>query len=280
MGIYRSSPRIYENGKDPRNVAEGLTDLGVVYFELGNCDFALGHFERAFRLAEKIGYEAVMANVLNNLSVISAVQGYLDRAVLHGQDCLARYGKLQDRFGLAQAYNNLGMVYLEKRASQNALDCFEKGLHVSHRLESCALVATIYVNKADYNLRRSDFRAASHFCELASGLYRQLGDYRGIAETEKIFGLIAFSSGDPQRARALLEHALELTKRHGTYYALAEVYRELGSFYRKKGYRRKAYAALSTAFSSFEQLGSKKKAGQIKSELYQLHKSRRFKKDA
>lgn len=273
MGMYRSSPRAFENFKDPRHIADGLADMGVVCFELGNCTLALVHFERAFYLAEEIEYETVMANVLNNLSVVSAVQGYLDKALLHGQDCLARYGKLQDLYGLAQAYNNLGVVYLEKRDAQNALDCFEKGLHVSQRMENETLVATIYVNKADFNVRRSDVPAASHFCELASELYQHLEDYRGLAETEKISGLIAFSESNHRKARTHLEHALELTKKYGTYYALVEVYRELGLFYREKGYGRKALTALRHALNGYEYLGSKKKAAQIKSALNSLNGS-------
>lgn len=273
MGIYRHCPRAYEDLKDPRSIADVLADMGVVYFETGDCNLALGHFERAFNLAEKIEYEAVMANVLNSLSILSAVQGFHDRALLHCQDCLARYGRLGDKHGMAQAYNNLGTIYSEKRDWERALDCFEKGLIISERIENLSLIATLYINKADFNVKRSDYMAASHFCKLASEYYHRIEDYRGLAEAEKILGLIDMAGGQLRTAQGHMESALELMTNHGTFFSTAEVYRDLGSVYRKRGFRRKALTALEDSLLRFERLGSRHKAAVVKRELTLLRKS-------
>lgn len=272
MGLFRSSPRVYESLKDPRSIADVLADMGVVYFETGDCDLALGHFEKAFNLAEKIEYEMVMANVLNNLGIISAVQDCPDTALLHAQDCLARYWRMGDDYGAGQAYNNLGLIYMEKRKWQTAWDYFEKGLALSHRIENFGLTATLYVNKSDFNLRQSDIVAASHFCEMASRLYYRIEDHRGIAETERIWGLIAASNGSVQKAQKHFETALDLTKKYGTFFGLAEVYREVGGVYRKRGFHRKAHCALRDSLERYERLGAKKRSSKVRRELALLGK--------
>lgn len=259
--------------KDPKSIADVLADMGVVYYETGDCNLALGHFERAFNLAERIEYEALMANVLNSLSIISAVQGYHDRALLYGHDCLARYGRMGDSYGIAQAYNNLGTVFMEKRDWESALDYFEKGLIISQNIENLSLMATLYINKADFNMRHADYRAASYFCQLASGFYQRTDEYRGMAEAERIVGLIDVEKGKFRSGQERLENALDMITKHGTFFSAAEVYRELGSVYRKRGFRRKAYSALHDSLIRFERLGAKHRAAIVKRELTLLRRS-------
>ncbi len=64
-------------------------------------------------IAEKIGDEQDLANILTNIGSNYLAQKKLDSALSYYNKGLAIYQKFNDQFGLCNAYNNLGEAYLQ-----------------------------------------------------------------------------------------------------------------------------------------------------------------------
>jgi Flp pilus assembly protein TadD len=99
--------------KEPENVS-AMSNLGVVYYNLGRLDEAIEQYQKAIEIAPED------ADIHSNLAAAYVQQNQLDKGLEEYQAAV----DLNPR--LAEAFFGLGVVYLQTGDADGAIQAFEK----------------------------------------------------------------------------------------------------------------------------------------------------------
>jgi serine phosphatase RsbU (regulator of sigma subunit) len=83
---------------------------------------------------EKYSLLKSKASALNNIGIISADKGDLDKAIVYYLESLKTHQENQYKIGISEAYNNLGIVYDNLGDTPNALTYFHNALKIQEQL--------------------------------------------------------------------------------------------------------------------------------------------------
>jgi predicted ATPase/DNA-binding CsgD family transcriptional regulator len=177
-------------------------------------------------LATGAGAPAVRAKALVAVSSLQNLQGDFAAAAAHGEEARILFERLGDRLGIAESLRRLAVFDLEQ----------------------CLKVAP----PDPVALARA---LAPWVDEVA--LRRELGDRHGAAWALHNLAIVAFNTGDLERAEALLVEALPTFEAFGDQYALAFVISNLGRVAAQQDNATKAAAFFRRALSLFHDSGDR-----------------------
>ena len=101
-------------------------------------------FRQALNLWEQLENERGMANAYNNMGIIYDYRGQFDKSVEQYSQALELKRTIHDTIGLADAYNNLSVVYHYRGLYQQALEKYQQA-------EDLDGLAYIYDNVGDWS---------------------------------------------------------------------------------------------------------------------------------
>lgn len=163
---YKKSLAIAQSMPDDRLIPGILNNIGLVYFNLGNYEEALGNFYEAIKGAEETGNLNVEGAALNNIAMIYFEQGKLEEAKSKYQEMLVIYQKIGNQGRMILAYNNMGDVELKQNKPLEALEHLKIG-HTS----ALALQSPEFIEMTARTL--ADIYVALDSNDKAENLYRQ-----------------------------------------------------------------------------------------------------------
>jgi tetratricopeptide (TPR) repeat protein len=188
--------------------ATGLTNLGVVCWQLGRHPEAIGHLSRALALFREFGDTRGEARTLGNLGVVHSAAGHGEMSATYQQQALELFGKLGDRLGEANTLTNLGSVYVRLGRPAPAVEHNTQALAIFRELRHNGGEATALNNLGDAHTmlgRHAD--AVGHY-EQALVIFRDLGERYG--ETCVLNGLGHALAGQDKQAEAIARHRAAL----------------------------------------------------------------------
>ncbi len=163
---YQKALEIFEELNYKRGISSCLNNIGLIYSNLEkeglygenmkNYKKALAFHERALKARREIGDELEIASSLNNIGIINTkiqenllekkfgkkwndsltskeldTLSYFINAEKSYQTALALYKNNNNITGVAQALNNIGIIYKNKKKYDKALDYFNESLAIS-----------------------------------------------------------------------------------------------------------------------------------------------------
>ncbi len=135
------------------------------------------------KLAEELGYKAGMANAYNNLGLVNRMQGNYDYAI----DCFKNsnriFEELNDQKSIAMNLNNLGTVYFNMGYYTTATDYFLKALKIKEKLGDRKSLASSYLNMGALFYQKGDLDQATLQFQKSFGIYKDLNDHAGMANS-------------------------------------------------------------------------------------------------
>lgn len=151
----------------PNSREEGrlLSNLGVIYMDLGAYDEAIEHLQAALvRLKDN---KASAASVYNNLALVYHEKQLIAKALECLENSLRLYREAygEEHLRVAIAYNNIGINYDYQGEYDKALEYYHKGLALKIKLvgENSVSVAYSYVNLAFvYNITHAPQKALTY----------------------------------------------------------------------------------------------------------------------
>ena len=145
------------------------------------------------------------------------------------------YESIDDSLRFAQTYQNLGMGYAGKREWETAIECYQNSIDISKETGDLRLEAISCLNSAEAFLALEDLVNAKEFCNKAMSIFRILDDHFGMAESNKIYGIISKDEGDWTQAEQCFNKSAQFFLKSNRIQSLAEVYREMGTMYKERG---------------------------------------------
>jgi diguanylate cyclase (GGDEF)-like protein len=187
---------ILKNSPNHRLEISVLTDIGWAYLTLSDYENAIAYSEQARKLAEKENDREGLSQAINNLGVIAQRRDQPIAAVNYFEQSLDIQKQLNLKEDIANSLNNLGFVY------SMALTDYDRGI--------------------EYHLQ-------------ALKLREELKDQAGIALSLNNLGIVYSRLADSDKALDYLNRALELRKKLGLKARTAATLNNIGDVYMKLG---------------------------------------------
>ncbi len=218
----------YESELSFFNSALASYGIGSVHFELGNYKLSKRHFERALDDVKKTKNKSFEADILNNLGAVASVAGESLKAVSRYSESIPIYESLNDDYGLAQVYNNLGLTYADGKKWKDANNCYRKSLMMCDKIGIIPLKSIVFLNRAFALAQLDDLVTAEEYNLKALRLVERMNDQLGMAEYHKNLGVINRKQSNWDEAKQNLKKAMDIYKAFDHKLGYAETAYELG----------------------------------------------------
>ena len=254
LDCFTASAAVAEVNGDVRNLAHAHVSVGTIYWQWGQLDMADEYYDLADHLAHDIGDTRIIAMVNINKGVVANVRGDLHAALQHYQASIAEYRKLGDEATLAPVLNNLAMLQTDLQQWQDAETTFNEAAAISETTGDFRTRIMVEANRTELFLLMGELMRAREACDAAFELASRYEHQLGLGEIYKWYGVIYREMGKFSLAETHLRTASEIAERYTHPLLAGEVQRELAEVYRVQDRNRDALLALNYAHRVFNDL--------------------------
>lgn len=191
-----------------RDLIEIEHKLGNVHARCGEWSAAEVHFEAALDLARAAGQRVVTGRILADASLSSHAQARPERALELARDALAEAEATNDRHGIAQAYNILGILARSRNNPAEAIDQLERSLTIAEALPGPTSRIAALNNLALARADGGESALAISLTEQALALCVAVGDRHREAALRNNLADLLHAAGRGEEAMAELKQAV------------------------------------------------------------------------
>ncbi len=229
--------------------AEIATNLGIVYYGLGDYEKTLDYFYQAQSANESMQDSMRMAIGYNNIGLILSDLGRLDETIKNHKLSLRIKQSLGDDEGIANSLSNLGLAYQEMDSLDLALDYFYSALKLDQELNNTYGLYTIYSNLGKNYYLRNQFDSTSFYYNKAIMLTDQINNSYNKAELLKDYADLNAKQRQYDRAIEKYNSSLRLAQAIDAKSIIRDNYKGLSFVYQQTD-------KLDEALASYEKYDS------------------------
>jgi tetratricopeptide (TPR) repeat protein len=229
----------------------------------GDWDTALGYYNQALVLCEKINKPEVEATALRKIGHIRRKRSELDSAIVAYNKSLKISKNIQDLQGTADSYRGLGSVYGIKGEFDKAIEYLEQSLSDSKKVDNFQVMSRTYIDLGTVFTNKGELDRAVEFHEKALDALEKTGDIYERARVLNNLGIVHADKGDLEKALKHFEECIKISDMAGDIrqmgYGLisaSEVYIKNKNFELAKEY-------LDESLEIFEKVGDKFKISSV-----------------
>ena len=141
--------------------------LGDIYYLLAKTEYYLAeyqeanlHYRSAIDLFQKTNNHRKIANAYQNIGLIYHELDDLENATLYYKKSLAINEVIENDTNTAGLYQNLGIIYYNNDDFETALDYYEKSVHIYRELADTQNIATTFSNIGLIQLKQMNYEEA------------------------------------------------------------------------------------------------------------------------
>ncbi len=250
---------------DSTDAARSLYSIGSTFYSLTNYDSALFYLYKSLALKEKLGMDA---SSINDHTVIGLIFFHLfetDKSMEHQLKALELSRQNNDK-NIVHVLNNLGLVYLDKKQYQDAIEQFEE---VVRRLKETGTVNNLLGGALDNiglcYIELENYEKAIQYQLEGLKIRKEINYKWGIANSSKNIGKCYVKLKDAKNALKHLNEGLPIAKEIGSLNVIAGFYRYLAQAYELDNNYRLAYNAHTEYLLYFDTL-NEIKGGELMAE--------------
>lgn len=229
---------------------------GAAHLELGELAPARRAFEATLELARYDRDEALVARAMNNLGIVANIEGRWDDAIALYTLAVTMHQRNGDRRGLAECYHNMAITIRDRGDLAEADDVERRSAEFAREADQERLLALARLGRADIAVRRRDFAFAAGAARRLAVEFERLGDRIRAADAVRLEGVASTGLGHHDRARALLDRALQTSEEIGAQLNVAETLRARADLNAATGRRSEARADAARALEVYRALGA------------------------
>ena len=237
---YRVIEKISKEVGDGAGKVAAYSNLGNVYFSLGDFKKAIEYHERQLKISKEVGDGAGEVAAYSNLGNAYFSLGDFKIAIEYHERQLKISKELGERTGERKAYNNLGDAYNSLGEFQKAIEYHERHLKTSKEMGDRAGEGTAYCNLGNACNSLGDFQKAIEYLERHLKISKEVGDRAGEGNAYCNLGNAYFGLGDFQKAIKYHERHLKISKEVGRMAGEGKANCNLGNAYYNLGEFQKA----------------------------------------
>ncbi len=213
---------------------------------------AIEYASHALALAKEIDDKKGMAAAFNNIGVSYRNQGALDKALEYYMNSLALYETIQNKEGIATSKNNIGNIYSFKKDYEKATKYLEESHQSFVELNDKVKLVGSLNNLGNLN---NDLQLSDKALAYYTESYR-LSDSLGMPFSDPLnnIGNLYFKKGDFEEAGIHFTKSLALSKKNEDLLTQLNVYASLGEVFSQTSQFKKSEIYLDSALQLVNQL--------------------------
>jgi HD-GYP domain-containing protein (c-di-GMP phosphodiesterase class II) len=232
--------------------AEALNTLGGLELVRESLDEAHGYLKDALELSGD--FPELRGRIEQNLGILCNIRGDRATALGHYHGSLQAFRAAGNQQGCAVAYHNLGMISAHQKQLEAADQYFEQGRKTAQEVGDEHLRGLCLMNRAEVLIALQRFDAAQDTAEKALSIFEALHAPAGIADVQRLLGVVFRETGRLGQAQSRLELAVELAGGTGSPMSHGEALREAARLHSKLGRVDLAVDYLSQACRQFSRV--------------------------
>jgi CHAT domain-containing protein/Tfp pilus assembly protein PilF len=246
---------------DKRYISHFLSNLGMVYNNLGEYRRALDYYQQALEIQREIGDKGGVGNNLMNLGVVYDNLGEYRKALDYYQQALAIFRQIGDKHREGAGLNNLGVVYMNLGEYRRALDYYQQALKIQREIGDKQGVSNNLTNLGVVYDSLGQYRKALDYYQQALAIAREIGDKRGVGKNLMNIGVMYQNLEQYQKVLDYYQQALAIARQIGDKPGIGKNLSNLGVVYRNLGQYQKALDNSQQALEIQRQIGDKRGEG-------------------
>ncbi|GEM_PF-3691695 len=219
-------------------------DLGDLY-QYRQQDSALSYYREALNLAKEGGYTRLAGKCLNYIAVVYIYRSEYDQTIRYLRKSIALKEKAGDRGGMANGYNNLGVIHKNQGNFSKALEYYQKAAGIRQEMAGQLKDSTSQGNnteklgQANNNLGNIHFQFGNYtqavsFYKKGLEHFEKINDHQGISACYNNIGNVFEEQQNYFKARQYYRRALELNRRIGNVPNIGTCLNNLGEVHLKQ----------------------------------------------
>lgn len=228
------------------------------YHRTVSSDTAMTFGKRALALAEKLKWEKGIAQAYNDIAIVHMDKNEYDQAIQLLEKCLSIRKKTKDEVGEAAVYNKLGIIHQERFQLEEALNFNYKALEIYERLDQKFNLTYVLNNIGVLHFNLREYPKAIEMHERALKLRKEIGDVYGIAASHGNLANVYYESRDTAKAIENWEFAIQNFRKMNRAEELAVQLNNYGGLLVIRKEYKKALPMLEEAYAIRKQLNDKK----------------------
>ena len=184
-------------------------------------------------IGEKNNLKKVLANAVNNIGVIYVLKGKVVKGLSFFEQSLTLKEELKDQVGVAEALNNIGIFYYGQGDISLAIEYYERSLMVMEKLNDQRGMATSFEGIGIVHKEQGDLNLALSYFDKALAIHLKMENKRGIAQMYNNIGVVHKINGDFDKGLLNYENSLKLRKEIQDKRGMAETLTNMGHLHQE-----------------------------------------------
>ncbi len=238
--FYLNAVHIYNDIKDDNGIAMGYGNIASMYVDINNIDSALYYLNKAIPINKKNNTFINLFYNYYNLGIAHSTQNNSKEAIANLLIALNYAEKINNERHVAYCLGMIGVIYLEQEMYNEAENYFYKAISVFSKLDDSFGLAQQYVNLGKlFNESENQFFKAINNYKKAVLNYNKIGDsinaYTAISNIGRNFLQLAKIDS----ARIYLEKSFEFSEKSNNPDELVRLLTNLGEIdYKERKYKK------------------------------------------
>ena len=244
--------------KNETKIGDAFNGIGNTYMLMGNYEQSINYYMQALKIYEKSDDRERIIMVNNNIAGVYTYMGEDSKALEYYMQGLKSTQKVQ----VANAYNNIGTVYLNKKMYTKARENFFSALTIQEALGNPRYAVIALMNIGESYSGTKEFGKALEYNFKALELAEELEDPDRVCGIKFNIALMYYEQKDFQKALEYSQSSLQQAKKLGMngrvltgYLQLADIYKGL-SEYKKALESYQQYTAVKDTMFNIEKASS------------------------
>lgn len=208
-----------------------LSNIGMVYYNLGQYDRALEYHQNVLEAAQTLGNLGREREARNNIGLIYSHLGEYSLALEFLQKALELRSQVVDNSGAGSTQYNIGLVYFQLGEYNQAIDFFQQALAIVRRLENRAgeirtlnVIGNVYSRTERYNQAISTYQTALELAENS-----EISSLKGA--TLHNMGKVYYNQENYTQALEYYQQALDIYQTTNRQFGIGVILNNMGEAY-------------------------------------------------
>lgn len=201
--------------KDSFNIGAACFNIGTAYRYLYELDSAVEYTLTGARVLEGKGYYAVESTLNDGLQFLYMTLRQYDKAIGYGEKAVAIARKLENPQQLLNALNNLGLNYAEMNRPADAKKVYQEGLAIAARQQNGPLEAMLLNNLGDLYIQEGAYENAGDNARRSIQLATALQDEGTLMNAKSIMAAYYLYKADYPAAERLAKEVVQAAEQQG-----------------------------------------------------------------
>ena len=192
---------------------------------------AIGYGNKAIEAGKKIKFERGIAQAYNDLGIIYFDKENYDTAILLYNNAITIRQQLKDEKGIAKLHNKIGIVYQKQGLFDKALDHQFKALALFEKSDDQVGISYSLNNIGIINQNMGLYAKAIEFQERSIRIKEEIGDKYGLSGSYVNIGNNYLNLQQTAKAESFYQKAIAITRTIGDKEYLSNALNNLGNLY-------------------------------------------------